>query len=153
MKQWGIIVLISLALCTACARGRVYHHYNHTSVIGWERVDTLLFEIPALADSGRYGTDLGLRINGLFPFVSLTLIVEQTVYPAMTHRVDTINCKLADQNGNFKGQGISYYQYRYHISEMQLQQNDSLHITVRHDMRREILPGISDVGIALTRQK
>ena len=153
MKTWGVTTLICLVTCMACTQDKVFHHYNHTPVMGWERVDTLIYEVPAVPDSGYYSTDLGLRINGRFPFVSLTLIVEQTVYPAMIHHVDTINCKLADRNGNFKGQGVSYYQYRYPISRMKLHQSDSLHITVRHNMRREILPGISDVGIALTRLK
>ncbi|MGI6242887.1 MAG: gliding motility lipoprotein GldH [Prevotella sp.] len=152
MKHWGWMILAGLTLCAACTRGRVYHHYNHTPVAGWEKVDTLSYNVPPVAKQGRYDTELGLRINSAFPFVSLTLIVEQTVYPSLRQRVDTINCKLVDGNGNFKGQGISYYQYHYPISQMQLQQRDSLHITVRHDMRREILPGISDVGIVLTRK-
>jgi gliding motility-associated lipoprotein GldH len=151
MRHWGLTILTALALCVACSKGRVYHHYNHTPIAGWEKIDTLSYNVPPLAERGRYDTALGLRINNLFPFVSLTLIVEQTVFPSMKQQKDTINCKLVDGNGNFKGHGISSYQYRYPVSQMQLQQGDSLHITVRHDMRREILPGISDVGIALTK--
>lgn len=151
MIRQGMVALLCLAACWACTENKVYHHYNHTSVVGWERVDTLTFEVPRLSESGRYSTDLGLRINGYFPFMSLTMIIEQTIYPSMAHQIDTINCRLADRGGNFKGHGISYYQYRFPISKMNLRRGDSLHITVRHDMRREIMPGISDVGIALTR--
>ena len=28
-----------------------------------------------------------------------------------------------------------------------MNQGDSIHITVRHDMKREILPGVSDIGV------
>ena len=46
---------------------------------------------------------------------------------------------------------MSYYQYQVPVNDITLQQGDSLHICVRHDMKREILPGISDVGIKMTR--
>lgn len=150
MTKWGPIIMLTLALCSACTEGKVYHHYNHTPIAGWEKVDTLRFDVPRLSKGGVYRTDLGLRINNLYPFMGLTLIVEQTVYPSRHRQTDTLNCKLIDRNGTTKGQGVSYYQYRYRLTQMRLRANDSLHITVRHDMKREILPGIADVGIALT---
>ncbi len=66
--------------------------------------------------------------------------------------VDTLNCALIGANGVPKGQGIGYYQYAFDITSMDLQEGDSLHISVRHDMKREILPGISNVGVSLTKQ-
>ncbi|MBM6991845.1 MAG: gliding motility lipoprotein GldH [Prevotella sp.] len=151
MRNWGLILLTTLSLCVACTEGKVYHHYNHTPVAGWEKVDTLAFDVPPLNDSGLYSTDLGLRITNDFPFMGLTLIVEQTVYPSHVRKTDTLNCKLIDKDGTVKGQGISYYQYRFQVSQMQLHLHDSLHITVRHNMKREILPGISDIGIAVNK--
>ena len=50
-----------------------------------------------------------------------------------------------------KGQGVGSYQYHFRVSEMNLKAKDSLHICVRHDMKREIMPGISDVGIEISR--
>ncbi len=151
MKIWGSLLLSTLALCMACTEGKVYHHYDHTPIAGWEKVDTLTYNVPALADSGLYATDLGLRINNSFPFMGLTLIVEQTVYPSHQRLIDTLNCKLMGQDGTAKGQGVSYYQYHFKVSQTLLHQGDSLHITVRHDMKREILPGISDIGIAVNK--
>lgn len=65
---------------------------------------------------------------------------------------DTVNCKLTDRHGNASGTGVNFHQYRFPITELQLQDGDSIHIRVRHDMKREILPGISDVGISLRRK-
>lgn len=151
MKHAVLTIAIGLALCTACTKGKVYHHYNHTPIAGWEKMDVLHYSVPALNTSGRYGTDIGLRINSLFPFTSLTLVVEQTVYPSLAQYTDTLTCKLVDRNGNIRGQGVAYYQYHFHVSQMALHEHDSLHITVKHNMQREILPGIADVGIALTK--
>lgn len=151
MRRALLGIAATLALCTACTEGRVFHHYNHTPLAGWEKTDELTYDVPKLAATGRYGIDLGLRINGLFPFTSLTLIVEQTVYPSREQRTDTLNCKLTDRNGTVKGQGVTYYQYHFHVSQLPLHRDDSLHITVKHNMQREILPGIADVGIAISK--
>ena len=51
-----------------------------------------------------------------------------------------------------KGHGISTYQYNFHLTTLTLNEGDSLHIAVRHNMKREILPGISDIGIRLSQQ-
>lgn len=145
-------LLMAGLLCAACTGNKVYDHYDHTPIAGWEKIDTLKFDVPRLSKSGLYATSMGLRINNAFPFISMTLIVEQTVLPANRTVIDTINCPLMDKNGRVRGKGIAFYQYHFPVSLMTLQQNDSLHITVRHDMKREILPGISDVGIELERR-
>lgn len=121
--------------------------------------DTLSFDIPPLAASGYYQEHLGLRITGAYPFMGLTLIVEQSIYPdshnrkEKTVKIDTIQCKLIDKNGATTGQGISYYQYNFPINVYQLNKNDSIHVTIRHDMKREILPGISDIGLKVVNIK
>ena len=142
---------ISLLLLTACTGNVIYDKYNHTAVSGWDRGEVLSFNTAKMKTTGRYHTTLGLRINDTYPFQALTLIVEQTVYPEKHTVKDTVNCTLFDTSGKIMGQGISYYQYHYHVSEMTLQKGDSLHVTVRHDMQRDILPGISDVGIEVSR--
>ena len=105
-----------------------------------------------MAENGRYGIDLGLRINEAYPFMGLTLIVEQRIFPSRVLKTDTLNCELIDNSGNTKGPGVSYYQYNFHVCDMVLNKKDSIYSTVRHDMKREILPGISDVGIIIEQE-
>lgn len=139
-------------LLASCSGGTVYDHYNHTSVSGWDRGEVLSYEVPRLNKTSKYATMLGLRVSESYPFQSLTLIVEQTVLPEKKMKRDTVNCQIFDSQGKIKGQGINYFQYHFLVSEADLKQGDSLHITVRHDMRREIIPGIADIGIQLSRQ-
>lgn len=150
-------ILFLIALLGSCTGGVVYDHYNHTPVAGWDKADTLIYNVSRLARPGRYVTTLGLRINESYPFQNLTLIVDQTVFHKISGAKlkaesfsDTLNCSLFDKRGTVKGHGISYYQYHFRVSERQLKESDSLHITVRHDMRREVMPGIADVGISLS---
>lgn len=95
--------------------------------------------------------EMGVRINGEYPFMALTLIVEQTVLPKGTIMHDTVNCRFFDQQGRQLSGGISYFQYTFPIRTINLRTGDSLHITIRHGMKKELLPGISDVGISMRR--
>lgn len=151
-----ILVMVATMSLPSCKHSTVFDSYAHTPIAGWEKNDTLSFEIPPLLEGGYYNESLGLRITGNYPFMGLTLIVEQNIYHNNKHvpsacKTDTVNCQLIDKNGVSKGQGISYYQYNFPINVYRLNQGDSIHITVRHDMKREILPGVSDIGVKITK--
>ena len=140
---------IVVALTTSCNDKKVYDQYKHTPLTGWEKNDTLTFSVPKMTEAATYSSELMIRINEGFPFMSVTMIVEQKVIPSMDMRTDTVKCVLIDKKGNFNGQGINYHQYSFHINSRPLLAGDSLQINVRHDMKREILPGVSDVGIMI----
>lgn len=93
--------------------------------------------------------EMGLRVTGDYPFMALTLVVEQTVLPKGNIARDTIDCQLFDRQGRHLGGGISYFQYTFPVKSMRLKAGDSLRVTIYHDMKKEILPGVSDVGISL----
>ena len=145
------VVLIAVALVTAsCKRKTIYHHYEYTPLAGWEKNDTLFFTLSPVKERAVVQRDVEMRISGEFPFQRLYLIVEQTTYPSNILRRDTLNCHLIDPAGNIQGNGVSLYQYSFHMSDISLNEGDSLQICIRHNMKREILPGIADVGIRLT---
>lgn len=147
-----IIGVALLLLLTACNRQTVYNHYEHTPVTGWEKNDTLIFYTEPLTATSQYVEEVGVRISGDYPFMSLILIIDQTILPSFETRSDTLTCSLIDERGNAKGYGVSHYQYKFPLMTLPLREGDRLHISVRHDMKREILPGISDVGIKLSRK-
>lgn len=153
MKQKGLfialIVGLVMSVAISCNDGKVFDQYVHTPIAGWEKNDTLTYNVPSVAQTGVYQSWLGLRIGDNYPFTAITMIVEQHILPADTVIRDTLNCKLTDAEGNYNGNGLNSYQYSFPITEMQLQQGDSIYVRIRHNMKREILPGISDVGIAI----
>lgn len=149
----GLALTSALALTSglsSCDRKTIYHHYEHTPIAGWEKNDTLVFTLPRSKMRAVVKRDVEMRISGDYPYQRLFLIVEQTIFPANIARRDTLNCLLIDSDGNIQGDGVSLYQYRFHMSDISLNEGDSLQICIRHDMKREILPGIADVGIRLT---
>ena len=94
-----------------------------------------------------------MRINNRYPYMQVRLIVQQTVYPSGLTTTDMLDCDLIDEHGNAMGQGVSQYQYIFPLKTLQLHRGDSLHVSVRHDMNREILPGITSIGIKLSKKE
>ena len=144
------MLMITVALALAgCNRKTIYSHYEHTPIGGWEKVDHLSFTLSPVPESGDFSEEVGLRINGAYPFMGLTLIVEQQTWPTGYMRSDTLSCNLIDEDGTILGEGISFYQYNFPMNNITLTEGDSLHVSIRHNMKREILPGISDIGLTL----
>ena len=137
---------------SSCDTHTPYYHYAHTPIDGWEKNDTLQYNVEPLKIGGEYLTTVGLRINGAYPFRKLYLIMEQVIHPSLQHRTDTICFDVTSKEGRFTGNGISYFQYTVPVCKEILQEKDSIHIIIRHAMKRDILPGISDVGVKLERK-
>ncbi len=144
--------LLLLTTLTACEQDTVYYHYEHTPLTGWERNDTMVFQTAAVMHAGVYQEEVGMRISEHFPFTGIDLIIEQTILPAYKTHCDTIHLTLIDQQGYVQGQGISQFQYLQPLTTLELSEGDHLRIAVRHDMKREIIPGISEVGIKVRRK-
>lgn len=146
IKQLFTCVALALML-NSCDGGVVYDSYGHVDSDGWDKGDTLFFDVPPVKSSGNYAFSIGLRTNSSFPFMSLSVVVERQINPGNKVYADTLKCRLADEKGHLLGRGISCYQYDFDIPPVDLRQGDSLRVSVRHIMRRETLPGISDVGL------
>ena len=142
----GLVLTVACGI-TSCDRLPIYSHYEPTPTTGWEKNDTITFGIPPVSEAGYYKEELGLRINEDYPFQRLCLIVQQTVLPSGYRHNDTLNCHLIDKKGTVRGTGINHYQYTFHVNTIRLAEGDSLHICVKHNMKREIMPGVTDIGI------
>ena len=148
-----LLYIVAIALfcvvLTACNQKTVYYHYEHTPLTGWDKNDTLSFAIGPVSASGRYLEEIGLRISGEYPFTDLYLIIEQKSHVSQAMRVDTLVCDLVSKQGTSKGLGVSQYQYLFRLAILDLQEGEQIDVTIHHDMKRVILPGISDIGLRL----
>ena len=116
---------------------------------GWDRQDTLVFTTSPMEHAGSYMEEVGLRINSTFPFTELTLIVDQHAIPSNLSRTDTICVCLTDKEGTIQGKGIALYQYCEPLPSMKLLKGDTLTVAIHHNMVRQQLKGITDVGFTL----
>ena len=148
--KWLFTALTVALILVSCNRKVIYHHYEHTSLAGWEKDDTLRFSVHAAEQRAVVRREIELRITDAYPFRGLNLVVDQTSFPSHIHRRDTLQCDLIDARGNVHGDGINLYQYRFHLADISINEGDSLSICILHNMKREVLPGIADVGVRLT---
>lgn len=140
-----------MAVLGSCKPKTAYMHYEHLPVEGWEDVDTLTYCIEKVKDAGFYDVKLGMRTTSQYPFTQLSVVVRQEILPAGRHRTDTLVCNLVGSNGRRLGNGVSLYHYDLSVCEQQLLQGDSMTIKVYHNMRKETVQGIADVGVCVER--
>lgn len=146
-----ILALMVLAISvSSCDDSRIYDDYESIAQEGWERNEVLKFNVPKMQQAGNYQQWVQLRAIQKYPFQTVTLIVEQTVYPKKQFFRDTVECHIINEGGRLEGKnGISSTEVVAPLRSVQLNEGDSLAISIRHNMRRELLPGISDVGIRI----
>lgn len=147
-----ISTIAAALLLMACDRKTVFDQYVHTPLNGWEKNDTIAFAIDSIGQSGEYTEEIGVRTNGKYPFTSLTLAVHQTIQPSGEVRDTTINCTFTDKNDQVVGNGIGYSQFSFPLETVRMEVGDTLKVIIRHNMKREILPGVLDIGFKLTRK-
>jgi len=147
----ALLGLIILAMA-ACQQRAAFSHYEPVPLNGWNREDTVKFTFGPVAENNSFSETLGLRANLDYPFTNLSLIVEQEVMPSGTVHCDTLDISMIDVDGSPKGKGVNHYQYDIPLNTISLLTGDSLFVSVRHNMKRENLPGISDIGLTLEKQ-
>ena len=155
MRNRLFILLAATVLAfAACDNKTVYHHYEHVSTGGWDKNDTMKFSIPPIQKAGQYQEEVELRITNDYPFLGLTLLLEQTVMPMgkQERKMErqSLEYTLLTSEGHPIGTGVKHFNYSFRLKDLHLNEGDSLQINIVHNMKREIMPGISDIGIKLS---
>lgn len=151
LLKHNIFTILAVALTLAsCNRPMIYSHYENVNTEGWERSEYKEFSVK-IPEDGTYSETIGLRATRAYPFTDITIIVSQHILPSDTSHSDTLNIAITDQEGNEQGLGIIHRQIDVPLSTIPLHKNDSLHISIRHFMRKEVLPGITDIGFSMER--
>ena len=149
----GTLLLTVAWSMTSCSRQQtVYANYAHIDDTTWEKTDTITFDVPPVKAAGTYQEKLGLRLTDDFPFLALSMDIEIQVQPKGILHSSQHKFSVIDQGGNPKGKGLSLQQYTFDLGDLELEEGDSLHISMAHNMKREILPGVVDLGIILIKK-
>lgn len=152
------IAFITLVInATSCDDPRTYDKYQTVSTRAWYRNDTLKFDIPRQWE-GKYMLDIGVRTTKTFPYRGITFLINRKLISIKGKKKttqnyrDTIRCQLIDNEGQVIGRdGISNNVFRSHIILLHLQRNDSMHITIQHNMSKDALQGVNNIGVRLTK--
>ena len=149
----SLVMLLSLTtLFTACeTNDTAYHKYISINGEGWVNSDTLVFRVDTLRRYGDYTTYVCLRTRHDFPYRYLSVIVDQTVMPKTRSKHREVTVEIVNRDGAQEGTGINHRIYEVPLFTEWLGPGDSVRIAIKHNMSRETMPGIIDVGVKLKR--
>lgn len=142
-------------LMGACHTDTRFHEYRSVSEgDGWDKSDTLVFDLPSEVVGGTYQMEIGIRHTGSYPYRDIWLSVTQGEGAPLFSHTDTLHIFLADENGRWnqhEGAIGGLYQLVYRCDSPVVLAADSLarSFRVTHLMRQNPLPGVSDVGVRL----
>lgn len=147
-----LLLLSALLLLIAC--NNTLHHSFISTGCNWDRNDTLTF---TYTDSKR-GCDsllaagVELRCTSDYPYKDLWLRIESYCKQSNHRNIDTLHCTIYDNNGRMCGTTAGLmYQISYPAGTMHYTNGDTLIIHIMHIMEQEVLKGVSDVGLILSR--
>ena len=141
--------LLALSLA-ACTDGTWVHRYLPLSEMGWERCDTLQFQLPTVPTTGDYSLCLGLRYDTQFPYEGIWIEAETRLKNPASIRRDTLYFPMMDEEGHSQGQGINLQQKEMPFTTLHLQKGQQATIRLRHIMARETIPHIKDAGVNIS---
>ncbi|RRD79782.1 hypothetical protein EII14_05310 [Alloprevotella sp. OH1205_COT-284] len=154
------LLLCSLLLTTACLRDEVYFAYRSADVEGWDTGEHIGFTVDSLAQGRTYHPTLHLRTTAapVYPFQTIVLIVSQSwqfPHPSVSrrdsvlHTADTLTLRLMTSSGHPTTEGLALRQYTHPLPSLRLPRGARGKIDVRHIMRKEVVPGIANIGYSL----
>ncbi len=149
MKRFVWVCSI-MVLLSSCMDMPYYSESTSVDENGWLSTDTIEFNFTINDLSTRFNSSIDLRHNGDYPYSNLYLFIDIT-YPNNKHRVDTLECVLADNRGRWYGSGLGdmvSHRIEY-LDEIQFPLEGNYHMRITHGMRRDPLEEIIDLGLRL----
>ncbi|KAA6329659.1 Gliding motility lipoprotein GldH [termite gut metagenome] len=151
LKNTVPLWIIMLAL-VACADNVVYHSYQHIAGKGWDKGDTLTFNVR-ITDSmpTYYHLYVQIRNRTDYPYQNLLLLVRHNLKDSSIVVTDTVRCTLANDAGRWKGKGLGgLFQTFFNVSEyISRYPIGTRTVNVIQGMEDQTLKGINDVGIRI----
>lgn len=146
-----MLLFFCMAILSSCMQDTLLHVYQPVPATGWSCRDTLCFEVDSSIAAGSYSLTVGIRTVPQPSLSQVVIAVEQHLDSPLYTRTDTLVCTLTDAEGrpNVRGGNNPIYenvQLPFHLTEGQHGT-----IRIRHLMRREVVQGITDVGIRIGR--
>ena len=150
---YSIMLVMVLLTFAACNNNTLFMGNNPVNEDGWEKNQPLVFEIPVADTTGLHTMHFLLRHTTDYPFSNLYVFLD-IEFPDNRIMRDTLECILADRTGKWTGKGFgriksSEYLFRDNVW---FPDSGTYTIRIRHGMRTNPLPGISDAGIMIRKK-
>jgi gliding motility-associated lipoprotein GldH len=150
---WRIIlVFFGGYVFFSCSEEELFSEFHSFPDSEWEQQDIIRFQVPVQDTISRYEVFLEIRNNNDYPFRNIWMFIDYQ-NPQGDVRHDTLHAELADIYGKWYGKGISLYTYTFPYSlNTQYPDTGTYVYTIRQGMRKNPLPGISDIGLRVSKK-
>jgi gliding motility-associated lipoprotein GldH len=145
-------LLLLSSLFIACDNSIKYEEIQHIKKAEWKASDTLYFHFTVSDTLQPYDFGFNVRNTTSYDYQNLYLFITAW-YPGGTWSRDTAECILAASDGKWLGKGMgkikdSRFLFRKGV---RFRRSGNYIIGVNQAMRQELLQGISDIGIRISK--
>ncbi|MBP5393529.1 MAG: gliding motility lipoprotein GldH [Bacteroidaceae bacterium] len=133
----------------ACNKSTLLHSYKPLPLEGWDRRDTICFDLPQVQKDIDATLYIGLRTKAYIGIQNVALAVELTDETAGICLCDTVHYPLTDAEGYTLTRGVNTHQYETQQLPFYLKKGEQGTIRIHHLMANETLTGITEVGIKI----
>lgn len=151
--NFTVVILLIFFLSVGCTTKTVYHSYQSIKESGWDRKDTLIFNLPADIAPGKYKMEIGVRNSPEYLYKNIWISIGNNWEDSLLYKTDTLELNLTDEQGRWPYQGnISnlYQSVHPYIEVPELPKQQKRIIKIVHIMRKNPIQGIQDIGVKLT---
>jgi len=144
-----IYILLPLVLF-GCNSNNIYTGSERVDVDGWRMDSTYSFQFEIEDTTKAYTVQFLVRNTPTYRYQNLWLFITK-VEPNFASKCDTAQLFLADDFGNWVGNGIgSIYSAEYvYQDSVYFHQKGTYQYMIRHGMRTDSLEGIHDIGLSV----
>lgn len=149
----GIILLFVASTLVACDEQTIYHSFQSLPAEGWQKKDTLSFNVEVPDSFTYYKLSVEIRNRNNYPYQNINLSISY-IAPTDTNSLpaDTVQLTLADKKGKWKGTGWgSLYQSEFPVGGVQISKSGNYQFKIAYTFPDKVISGINDIGIKLKR--
>lgn len=144
-----LALALGLALLSAGCDGSVYYDQSRSvDEHGWAPADSLYFDLVAPDTAQVFNFMVEVRNSITYPY-SNTFLFIRTTFPDGSYAQDTLECPLADPEGNWYGKRTGrYVDARYYFRRnARFPQEGNYRFAVTNGLRDSAIAGLKDISL------
>ena len=148
------LLLFSACVLYSCDSSRVYDKFKDIEGGVWNKDKHIKFDVQIDDTLSYHNIYINLRNSGSYKFSNVFLFIS-TIYPDNKISIDTVECIIADDKGEWLGKGLGDIK----DNQMLLKKNVRFHkagiysFEFEQAMRTDNLEGIKSIGIRIEKNK
>ena len=150
MARSTVSLILTVLLLISCTGGTVQYQFRTISGNdGWERTDTLTYDIPEIQKTRNYGMHIQIRVGTQFPYRTIWIARELELDNPHMLKCDTVRIDMSDSPDQMDATGVTILTVDREVSPIHLKKGQKGRLRLMHLMRQESLPMIHEIGIKL----